>query len=105
MKNAIKFRIEKRSAGWVIVDPDNVNNNVPFDQAIVDATHVQEDAVEGFIVAIHGLSNGVADLCDGELLRALGVGAQLSSQKPVANIRASGMSRVRLMPDGTIEGI
>lgn len=105
MKNSMKFRIERRVNQWVIVDPDNASACVSFDQAIVDATRVQEGLVEGYIASIHGLSDAIADLCDGELLRALGVGAQLASQVPVALIRRDGMSRVRLMPGGLIERV
>jgi hypothetical protein len=105
MKSEMKFRLEWRGAQWAIVDPDNVNALVPFDQAIVDATLVQQGLVEGYITSIHGLGADIADLCDGETLRALGVGAQLVSQKPPSCIRAKGMQRVRLMEDGTVERI
>lgn len=105
MKNSLKFRIERRESNWVLVDPDNANASVSFDQAIVDATLVQEGCVEGYITSIHGLSNDVAGLCDVTLLRALGVGAQLNSQKPIGCIRAKGMQRVRLMESGAVERI
>lgn len=105
MKNSLKFRIERRRQQWVIVDPDNVNATVPFDQAIVDATVVEEGLVEGYITSIHGLSNDVAGLCDVATLRGLGVGAQLNSQKPICCIRAKGMQRVRLLEGGTLERI
>lgn len=100
MKNSVKFQMARRGQQWVIVDPDNAKFRVPFDQAIVDATLVREGLVEGYIVAIHGLSNDVAGLCDVETLRALGVGAQYMSQKPVGCIRAKGMQRVRLTDEG-----
>lgn len=106
MKNSMKFRMEHRGESWVIVDPEAANNpGVVFDQAIVDATLVQEGLVEGYITAIHGLSNEIAGLCDATVLRGLGVGAQLASQKPISCIRAKGMQRVRLVEDGRIERI
>jgi hypothetical protein len=105
MKNSLKFRMQARGEQWVIVDPDNASNSVSFDQAIVDATLVQEGLVEGYITAIHGLSSGLADLCDWNLLRNLGVGAQLTSQKPIGCIRAKGMQRVRLIQGGRMEGV
>lgn len=105
MKNSMKFQMARRGQQWVIVDPNNANAYVAFDQAIVDATLVQEGLVEGYITSIHGLSNDVADLCDAETLRCLGVGAQIVSQKPPSCIRAKGMQRVRLVEDGRIERI
>lgn len=105
MKNSMKFRMVRRDHQWVIVDPKDPSISVPFDQAIVDATLVEQGTVEGYITSIHGLSNEIACHCDGELLRALGVGAQLVSQKPIGCIRAKGMRRVRLTEDGNIERI
>lgn len=104
MKQEMKFRIERRNGQWVI-DPENSSVPVTFDQAIVDATLVEEGAVEGYITSVHGLSEQIANLCDGKVLRALGVGAQLCSQKPPGAIRAKGMARVRLTERGLIERI
>lgn len=105
MKNSLKFRIEVRGQAWAVVDQSNPAISFPFDQAVVDATLITETAVEGYITSIHGLSQELADLCDGPLLHALGVGAQLRSQQPVRCVRALGRTRVRLVAHGEIERI
>lgn len=95
----------KRGQGWSIIDPKDATINIPFDQAIVDATWVESNYVEGYVTAIHGVDMDLVGHLDIETLRALGIGAQLVSQKPIGHILAGGMRRVRLTQDGSIERV
>lgn len=101
----MKFSMAKRGLGWSIIDPNNATISIPFDQAIVDATVVEEGYVEGYIQSAHGIDIDLVGHLDLETQRALGIGAQLLPQKPIGRILAGGMRRVRLTEDGSIERI
>lgn len=102
-KNSMKFRVEWQDGAWFIVDPDNANERVRIDQAVVDATHfsTEERFAEGYILSVQGLDFEVASRLDRPTLSQLGVGAQLRARPPTPR-RGSGVRRVRLEADGRL---
>lgn len=100
-KNNLRFRLEWQERAWFIVDPDNEEDNVQIDQAVVDTTYIGRGAVEGFILAVHGLDQDVASNLSRATLNELGVGANLRSMPPPR----AGLRRVRLEQGGRIANI
>jgi hypothetical protein len=100
-KNSMKFRMESHEGTWFIVDPDNADGRVQIDQALVDATHISQHEVEGYILAVHGLDFEVAKRLDRPTLNQLGVAANLRSVPPPP-FKGSGLRRVRLEPGGRV---
>lgn len=92
-----KFRIEFRDSQWSVLDPDNVNQRIPIDTAVIDITFQGVHAVEGYIVAVHGLDQEISKYLSPASLRDLGVGAQLR-RAPFSKTR-----RGQLTPDGGVE--
>ena len=73
MSNNVKVRIEAHDGSWYFVD--NNSHKIKFDQAVVDATHVSEKFVEGYVVAVHGVEQEIAQYLDSKTLHTLGVGS------------------------------
>lgn len=99
----MKFRIEWQGSSWFIVDQSNADVRVQVDQLLVDATHISTDkrAVEGYILASHGLSFEIADVLDRPVLNQLGVASNLRSLPPPPRY-GSGVRRVRLLDTGRV---
>lgn len=73
MKANNKVCIRLIEGAWKFVDEDG--NTVPFDQAIVDATYVSPERVDGYVVAVHGLPMEVTQYLPLKTLSGLGVNA------------------------------
>ncbi len=95
-----KFAIEYVQGAWHVKLPDQEGNGIRIDQAVVDASFISKDFVEGRIRAVHGLDFELASRMNMAELASLGVRAvsQLSPKDP----RYRNQRLVRLMEDGSI---
>ena len=92
-----KVRAEFSQGSWAFVDRMNPSNRVKFDQALIDAVHISPTRVEGYPRSVHGINQEVVQRLDSVTRSALGITAAHRLG------RVGTMSRVRLMPDGSIE--
>lgn len=101
MTTAKTFQIEYFQGQWNIADPSNPRVTIAIDQAVVDATKVSADGrvVEGYVRAVQGLYQTIAEHFPRSILSALGV----VSGKLDEQTRST--RRVRLNPGGEIEYI
>ncbi len=95
------LKIERQDGAWCIKQPGSTHTaSIKVDSAVVNATKVGNSFVEGYIVAVHGLDQDIAEHLDPLQLKALGVGAQYRA-RPAGQ---RGTRRVSLLVDGTIQG-
>jgi hypothetical protein len=97
MNLELKFTLTWHGNQWYVQDPHNVNLRVPIDTAVVDVTYQGDKFVEGYIVAVHGLDQEIAQHLSKASLQALGVGAQLR-RNPAKKVR-----RGQLAPGGRVD--
>lgn len=98
MHKTQKFRIEFTNGQWSILDPDNVNNRIPIDTAVVDVTFLHPNLVEGYIVSVHGLDFELAQHLSAQTLRDLGAGGPLTQRGVTMKTE-----RGQLTPEGGVE--
>lgn len=94
-----KMRAEYAQGSWSFMDPSNPQNRVKFDQALMDATHVNRTHIEGYVRAVHGVDLEIAQYLDIRTKESLGIMAAHRLG------RGQTLQRVRLMPDGTVEKV
>lgn len=93
-------KIEWHSGAWNIRNPGASDAaSIKVDSAVVNATKVGNSFVEGYIVAVHGLDQNIAEHLDPYQLKSLGVGAQYRA-RPAGQ---AGTRRVSLLVDGRIQ--
>lgn len=85
------------NGSWAFVEASNSSNRVKFEQALIDATFVAANRVEGYVRSIHGIEQSLSDNLDSDTRSAFGIKAAHRLG------RVGTLHRVRLMPDGVIE--
>lgn len=86
----------------MITDPLRAGDpGIKVDGAVVNATHIGDEFVDGHIISVHGLDWEVAQHLSRQQLSLLGVGNHLRP-KSVTKIPGTA-GRVALMHDGRIE--
>lgn len=91
--------MEFHGKSWYFIDPQNPQNKVAFEQAIVDSTFANRTRVDGFVKSVHGVDQEIAKFFDSPTRLAMGITAahQLGRGRTV--------HRLRLSPDGSIEKV
>lgn len=84
---------------WAFVDKREPGFRLPIDQALIDVTFERQGLVEGYVKAVHGVSEEVAKYLDAQTRATLGITATHRLG------RVGTMNRVRLLPDGTTEKV
>jgi hypothetical protein len=69
-----------------------------FDQALVDLVPVRSGALEGHVLAVHGVESDAAQDLPAHVLKAIGVA--FPTRIPP---QAKGLRRMRLLPGGAVE--
>lgn len=99
-----KFKISRSSShgSWVINDFEGSQPGIKVDSVVVNATRWVGSYVEGYIIAVHGISQEVAQGLDRDQLSDLGIGSQM--RRSTARSSARGQKRLYLMEDGQVQG-
>lgn len=101
MNQSQQVKVEWHSGAWNIYHPGAPHaTGIKVDSAVVNATRVGNNFVEGYIVAVHGLDQSIAERLETSQLRSLGIGAQYRA-RPAGQ---AGTRRVSLNADGQIQG-
>jgi hypothetical protein len=100
MRQEQLLRIERAGNKWFVCDPRDRSTGVKVDAASVAAIKTYATAVEGYILAVHGLDHEVCKGFDQRLFNALGVASHLKNFVPPAGQK---FRRVQLTVEGEIQ--
>jgi hypothetical protein len=98
MRQTNFFRVERSGGQWAITDPTEGGPAVLVDAAVVAATEIGRDYVEGFLVGVHGVNQADVEGAPQWALRAIGISAHLAGFAAPRGTR-----RVQLTQDGRID--
>ena len=97
-KHIAKLRAEFSAGSWEFVDPAPHGKRVRFDQAIMDATHLGEGFVVGYVKAVHGIDMDIVQWMNNQQREVMGI-----TNSPRFGISA--FDRVRLLEGGVVERV
>ena len=96
-KARVEYFPEEKS--WAFLDPSNPKSRLLVDQALIDATLIRHNLVEGFVKAVHGVDMEMVQYLPSRARADLGITGTHRLG------RVGTLYRVRLMPNGAVERV